>query len=574
MGWDDRWTDLKNRFHRVGSGRQDPEADGSTIRPDHEFSYTDDDDAGDGAVPSAPPGPGGLRGVTRSLDRWFAIEVHQLEREARESGAEWAQAGLPRADAPAVGELPPEQALRRRASQIFTQWVQKVTTRVQDAIESHVQRARESLNELAHSIEEVRRARTEGDRVEESIRALEAANRDRQSSFGFNRYWHLWLFVPAIVLLIVVDWVANVPVFQELLPQDADIGQAWQVLAAEAELRGAFSGLYRMGYRIALSPEVALLALGVIIFLVILAHIFGESVRRLVALSEEDVPEARRSVRQYRRQFWVPAAVGLVGGIAVVAFLFLARQEIASFAETRLTAVTEQVATLDEQIVAASTAGNVSEVARLSALRPALEEELLARQERRSYAERIRATNVPIAILNSVLFLTAALLGYLLARDRVTAADPQDPRMVDLTERRRELRESVERRRERIHEADRDARVAIAWAEFLAQSKPFEDWEGRRERLARVTSLFRSENARLRGVDPENIQAFRAETRFDVAVPEAHGRFRLPNDFGAVKERHVALLQEWQRLDVQPSTRPAVEPGAVRAPETGRQVDG
>ncbi|MBW3553179.1 MAG: hypothetical protein KY466_06705 [Gemmatimonadetes bacterium] len=567
MGWKDTWDRLIRRFRASG---------GEDIDSDVEPSFANyDDDPAEVAIPPGPPGAGGLRIVTRPLDRWFAIEVHHLEKEARESGTQWAQAGLPRSDAPPEGELPPEQALRRRASEIFTQWVQKITTRVQDAIEANVQRTRQALNDLAFSLEEIRRGRAETADIEQRVQTLEVANRGRQSSFGFRSYWRWWWFVPAIVLLVAVDWVANVPVFQELLPQDTDVSGAWQVLAAEAELHGALAGLYRMWYRIALSPEVALLALGVIIFLVVLAHIFGESVRRIVAVNERDVPEAGRSVRQYRRQFWIPATVGLVGGIAVVTFLFLARQEIASFAEARLTDVNEQIATVDQQIAAATEAGNINEVARLSGLRPALEDEQRTREERVNYAERIRATNVPIAILNGVLFLTAGLLGYLKVRDEVTAADPLDPRMVDMLERKRELRASIERHRELVRDADRDAREAIAWAEFLSQSKPFEDWEGRRDRLARVTSIFRAENARVRGVDPQNILAFRTETRFDAAVPEAHGRFRLPADFGAVKERHLSLLRQWNQMEEQAprAEDPARMSEPVHGPETGSQVD-
>lgn len=503
----------------------------------------------DEATAGVPPTASGLRAVTRAIDRWFAVEVEALEKEAHESAANWAQAGLPRADAMPEGELPPEQALHRRASEIFTQWVQKMTTRVQDAIEANMQRARQALNDMTFALEEIRRAHTEMADIDARATSLEGANRGRESSFGFASYWSWWWFVPAIILLIAVDWVANVPVFQELLPQDADISNAWAVLAAEAELHGALAGLYRMWYRIALAPEVAILALGVIIFLVVLAHIFGESVRRIVSVHEEDVPEAGRSVRQYRRQFWIPAAVGLIGGVAVVAFLFLARERILTFAESRLENVEQQMSALDAQVARATAAGDATEVARLSSQRPALEDELATRRERRNYAERIQATNTPIAILNAVLFLTAALLGYLKVRDSVTASDPQDPRLVDLRERRRELRALIARDRERVRDADRDAREALAWAEFLSQSKPFEDWEGRRDRLARVVPLFRSENARLRGVDPQNVAAFRVEPRFQAAVPEAHGRFRLPQDFGAVKQRHLSLIQEWSTVD-------------------------
>lgn len=573
MGLKDSWGRVVRRFRASDEDRARADLeDWAAADREPSFAHLDDAEA-DVAVPPGPPGSGGLRVVTRALDRWFAIEVHHLEKEARASAAEWAQAGLPRSDAPAEGELPPEQALRRRASEIFTQWVQKVTTRVQDAIETNVQRTRQALNEMAFSLEEIGRARTETAEIDGRVAAFEAASRGRQSKFGFRSYWKWWWFVPAILLLVAVDWVANVPVFQELLPQDADLSSAWQVLAAEAELHGALAGFYRMWYRIALSPEVALLALGVIVFLVVLAHIFGESVRRIVAVSEQDVPEAGRSVRQYRRQFWIPATVGLVGGIAVVTFLFLARQEIATFAETRLTAVNEEITALDTRIASATEAENMSEVARLSALRPELEDEQATREERVAYAERIRATNVPIAILNAVLFLTAALLGYLKVRDEVTAADPQDPRMVDLLARKRELRESVERHRERIRDGDREAREGIAWAEFLAQSKPFEDWDGRRDRLSRVTSMFRDVNARMRGIDPQNIAAFATEPRLEIAVPEAHGRFRLPSDFGAVKERHLALLQRWSRSE-DPAPRPTSEPRSTGPAAPGAAAPG
>ena len=533
-----RWSHPWRPF--AGTGETTPMPAGSA-----------DDLEGDGL--GGAPGGEGLRGVMRAIDKWFALEVDALEKEARESGATWAQSGLPRADAMVEGELPPEQALHRRASEIFTQWVQKTTTRVQDTIEAHGQRARQALTDMTFGLEQIRRSKTELAEIDARSASLESANHGRESSFGFKSYWAWWWFIPAIVLLIVVDWVANVPVFQELLPQDADIGQAWAVLAAEAELHGALAGLYRMWYRIALAPEVAILALGVIIFLVVLAHIFGESVRRIVAVSEQDVPEAGRSVRQYRRQFWIPAIVSAVGGVLVVAFLFLAREQIMTFAENRLTQVEVQMTNLDRQIAAATTTGNMNEVARLSSMRPALEDEQRTREERRNYAERIAATNGPIAILNGVLFLTAALLGYLKVRDNVTAADPQDPRLGDLRERKRELRALIERDRERIRDADRVARESIAWAEFLSQSKPFEDWAGRRDRLARVVPLFRAENARVRGVDPHSVAAFRVEPRFEAAVPEAHNRFRLPQDFAAVKEQHLALVQDWSAVDEKPA---------------------
>ena len=311
------------------------------------------------------------------LEQVFDLLLHLTQPEGTRIAFNTGHAKQTRYDAPGFGQL-----LRRHRQ------LQRSGDSQNDDLGSQLfETADSTIDELrfikkgqglGFSLEEIGRARTETAEIDGRVEAFEAASRGRQSKFGFRSYWKWWWFVPAILLLVAVDWVANVPVFQELLPQDADLSGAWQVLAAEAELHGALAGLYRMWYRIALSPEVALLALGVIVFLVVLAHIFGESVRRVVAVSEQDVPEAGRSVRQYRRQFWIPATVGLVGGIAVVTFLFLARQEIATFAETRLTAVNEEITTLDTQIASATEAGSMSDVARLSALRPELDFLLLA----------------------------------------------------------------------------------------------------------------------------------------------------------------------------------------------------
>ncbi|MGH7477255.1 MAG: hypothetical protein ACRELD_13360 [Longimicrobiales bacterium] len=523
-----RWR----RPNRQSRAREEPHLDSYVPELDPEV---------DDSVPKS-----GLHAITAPLDHWFGLSVHHLEREARESAEEWAKAGLPRADVASDEELPVETALRKRANEIFTEWVQKVSTRVQDAIESHAQRAREALIGVRFNLDQAERARGTTAEARAEIETLQQADVGRQSSFGFRSYWGGFGYWAAITLLVLVDWVANVPVFQELLPQDAAAEGAWQQMAADAELRGNFGGLVRVWYRVLFAPDVAILALGVIIFLVVLAHMVGISARRILALRTDDVPEANRSVRQYRRQFWVPLGASLVGGVLVILFLYQARETIERLAAERRATVVAEIQQLDRELSEARERNDMEAVASLAQARPSREAELRLREERAAYAERIAATNTPIAILNTVLFLTAALLGYLKAKDNVVAKDPEDPRVADarnrLVEHERLERSSIESAHELAKNIDRE----LTSAEFLVSARPFEHWEGRRDRLGRAIELFRSENARLRGIDPANVAAFRERPAFSVAVPEAHNRFRLPADFDEIKQAHQQLTAVWR----------------------------
>jgi hypothetical protein len=67
--------------------------------------------------------------------------------------------------------------------------------------------------------------------------------------------------------------------------------------------------------------------------------------------------------------------------------------------------------------------------------------------------------------------------------------------------------------RQTIRRLSTDVQLEIAKARYLAQSLPLRDWEGKARRLEAVIPLFRSENARLRGIDVQNIMAFKGPAR-------------------------------------------------------------
>src|SRR4051794_31934650 len=68
----------------------------------------------------------GLHEVVKSTDFWFNLELSLLEKYAVTSAGQWAQAGIPRQDAPLEGELPIETTLRARASEIFQEWIARI----------------------------------------------------------------------------------------------------------------------------------------------------------------------------------------------------------------------------------------------------------------------------------------------------------------------------------------------------------------------------------------------------------------------------------------------------------------
>src|SRR5690606_2601852 len=89
--------------------------------------------------------------------------------------------------------------------------------------------------------------------------------------------------------------------------------------------------------------DASLLAVGVIIFLVYLAHVFGESMRRLLSHSATETPSAVLAIRSHRRQFLLPAIFSLVGVVTVVGVLWLARERLEATTRQRVAEVAAQV---------------------------------------------------------------------------------------------------------------------------------------------------------------------------------------------------------------------------------------
>jgi hypothetical protein len=472
--------------------------------------------------------PHGVHGVLKKTDYWFNFELSQLERSAKEEADFHARAGLPRADVPAVEELPAETVLRERATRLYFEWSERVRRKVQDAIQAASIAAGDGLLNLRYSYDQLERAMQRIEATEETLghRSGEAG---RERSFTYGKLLKRKKYFAVIGLLILVDWVANVPVFQQLLPQEPGSEQAWFDLADNAGRHGAFSGMVRAFDRITFQPEVSLLAFGVVAFLMLLGHFLGSALRRIVAFRPKDESTAVLGLKSHRRQAWLPIIGGSFGIVLVVSFLFASRAKLSTVTAERLDGAQHQVKLLQEKIQEAT---HVSDLDRIQSLQRKLadaQDLVETRTEAADYATSISNMNPAIFLLNLTLVIVAILAAYLENSAAVSEARWADPGIVNLERAIDDARAEVLSHRQTIRRLSTEIQSNISGARYLAQAIPLRDWQGKARRLEAVIPLFRSENARLRGIDVQNILAFKEPCRrLDLQDP-VDGQFDVPS---------------------------------------------
>lgn len=498
--------------------------------------------AGGGAAPwddgdALPGAEAGLHGFVRASDQWFSRQLSALEQYAIEQGAAWADAGLPRHSVEDEA-LEVEIALEKRASELFRRWATRIRDGVEDAVHDALRTAGHEILSFRSHLSELRRALSERAEVERSLERIRAERRESEISFGYGRMLPRPWFWVLIVLLMIVDLVANIPIFQELVPREEGAELHWQELSARAERYGIWAGLYRVGARLLFAPDITLLALGVIAFLVFSAHAFGEALRARLALREEELPAARVGIRSHRRQWLLPAVIGALATLLVITFLFVSRVIVEENAKVRHQEAMAEVAALETRLAAAREANDIAAIASIEPQLPTARAVLADRERRLQYASGIRAMNLPILLLNLVLALAAALASYLAQETRVTDGRREDPLELATLARLNALDERAAAAREAIREASREAHAALARAKRLLDSRPLRGWEAKAERLRGVVPLFRAENARRRGIDPANILAFRREPARHLPDFDPEAPLPVPE----VMERHHAEL--------------------------------
>ncbi len=359
-----------------------------------------------------------------------------------------------------------------------------------------------------------------------------------------------------LVVLVMVDWVANVPVFTELLPRDPGAEQAWQELIANSERFNVFAGLYRLLARITFSPEVSLLALGVVTFLMFLGHVSGTALRRLFAIQPKDEPSVEFGLRSHRRQAWLPLAAGSLGIVLVLAFLFLSRAQLDRVTETRVTAATRQVDQLETNLQNANGQNDYDAAQKIEGQLVDAQAVKDQRQSSADYASGISAMNFPIFLLNSVLVIVATAGAYLESNARIETR-LADPKTSALQARLSSFQLEALTHRQKLRALDSDIQASLAKARYLAKSLPLRDWQAKAKRLEGVIPLFRAENARQRGIDVQNVVAFQHQTPLDLPPVGDDESFELSDELAVWEDGFAQLrlqIEAFQKQTSAPDT--------------------
>ena len=121
-----------------------------------------------------------------------------------------------------------------------------------------------------------------------------------------------------------------------------------------------------------------------------------------------------------------------------------------------------------------------------------------------------------------------------------------DPNIPELKSKLASLRIDVLNQRQSLRTLDATIQAAISRAKYLASTRPLAQWEAKARRLNAVVPLFRAENACARGVDPENIKAFRPKSTivFPVVLDDT---FQVPVELAALEDDFRSLRYEFQR---------------------------
>jgi len=233
--------------------------------------------------------------------------------------------------------------------------------------------------------------------------------------------------------------------------------------------------------------------------------------------------------------------------------LFLARAGIESASRERLARAESAVTAKRAQLAEAQQRNDPTLVQQLDVERQTLEGLVPVVRARHEYATAIASINWPIAALNLVLALCAALLAYQHQSENLELDATHTAQAPAARERYRALRSQVEEERGTICGIVSDIDTRIKRIRHLSESRPLlrggvGGVDGKAERLRGIIPMFRAENARARGLDTRSILAFQAPVP-DVVPTVDESDFSLPDVFDESVKRYSDLQAEFLELE-------------------------
>lgn len=450
----------------------------------------------------------GVHDVQKTVDHWFERETHQIETAADRLAAQWAQENLPTLTG--VGEeiLPPEEMLVTLCGELWQRWPERIQVKMQDAIDSTGADLAGRVGGARAALVEMKVARTQLRDSEEKIESIRREMAATQGPVRYTRYFSTYFTWFLTALLIAVEFIANQPVFRIIWPMQADVAAALSDQIQRAANSGWMSGIKIAAIETVSFFEASMLAFAVVVLLFVLAKALGTALRPIVALRARDYPFASRSIDSLHRQKYVLGAAALVGTVAVVGFLFLSRGSASRVVQKRVAAVELKVNGVQNYADSLKALGEIpgsDVVANLVRLR----EELSRLENELSFADTIEQNNTSILILNLSLVCFALVVGFMSDERDLSDTMGEHPDLPRLKEKCVKLTESLVRHGGEAREQLMQGQVSVGRMKSLLRSRPLATLEAKRERLKSIVPRWRTENARLRGLDPSSIASFR-----------------------------------------------------------------
>lgn len=512
-----------------------------------------------------------VHNVLKRTEVWFGYKAAAVEKDAAELAAAHADKGQPRHDLPRTEPLEMEVLLEQRAREVLSGWVDRVHRQLQGAVTAETEAIGNGLAAARRAVANASSARAIlGPRapLPDRVPALRVVRDTPQppaaepaqaelatEEIHVERHLKGIWFWPLMALLMLADFFANHPVFVELFPANRLLDQGfsdWEERMLSDGL-SMWHGLATMAKRALVYPEPSILAGVVVLLLLFLGHTFGGHFRTLVALFRNRRGHtSAANAHTFWQSVWSTSLAG-VGAVLIVGMLAVARREVLPAATERLASARTELAAAEtalEQVRGEGASDAVvlekgGDVARARA-------ELRQREERRSYATAIDRMNYAIVGLNLALVLAAMLVGFLREAKRFSVV-PQSVSAgaADRERRRADLGVEFGDRRAAAHRALDEVRAGMLRVEHLLAVQLMRDWHGKAERLRGIVSLFRIENARLRGLDVADIAAFRTPVSVSFPEPDA-GRLVLerPRALDAYRMECARLQDNLLDLDL------------------------
>lgn len=467
--------------------------------------------------------------------------IARLRDEAGRAGRADAEAGLP--DRDADGQSERERDLRERCRAFYDRWTYQARRQRAEAVADGEETITDRMGRAELSIDRFERLTNELIRLKarRTVRHREVTS-DLKERSESERGLTTKVYLLAISFLGLVEFFANAPVFQALLPRDVLTERQIRLVMETSD--GWFAGAERVFAQLVLRPDAALLALGVVTFLCVLAHFFGHSLRELVMLKDNAERHHTMAARSTTESI-IPMVLTGLGLLLVLGVLYEARIRLGEVGEAQYAADTAQAQEYHRQADLQVSDGNLLQA---NALRAQAENLERAAEQLRDYASSMSRLSFPILLLNATLIICALCAAYFHRRDFRRQHFNESPFERD----RLKIIDDAEATANEIAGHLSDLARRIRRLKTLSASAGIEEKRGVVRELESVVALYRAENGRARGVDTRAIAGFREPVDLGIEIvaqdaDDSADPLRSPDEYDAERKELRERFQDLRR---------------------------